>query len=274
MVVPLNGTNYPTWKIQCRMALMKEGLWRIVTGQETAPTGSEAERAKFAARRDRVLATVVLSVDTSLLYLVGNPEDPTVVWKKLADQFEKKTWATRLDLCRKLHSLRLKDGDSVQEHIKVMTELFDALSVTGETISEEDRVVYLLASLPESYSVLVTALEANEDVPKLEVVTERILHQERKSRDKSEAGSTTENAMTSRKTFRRKPIKCYHCGELGHIKKYCRDLKAEKEGWKERKTKPQKAATSVTREDSDSESSGLIASHALSVSSRMNSVPG
>ena len=85
---------------------------------------------------------------TSLLYLVGNPEDPVVVWKKLADQFEKKTWATRLDLRRKLHSLRLKDGDSAQEHIKVMTELFDSLSVAGETVSEDDRVVYLLASLP------------------------------------------------------------------------------------------------------------------------------
>ena len=103
-VGPLNDTNYPSWKIQCKMALMKEGLWRIVTVQETASTGSETERAKFAARRDRALATVVLSVDTSLLYLVGDPEDPVVVWKKLADQFEKKTWATRLDLRRKLHS--------------------------------------------------------------------------------------------------------------------------------------------------------------------------
>ena len=81
--------------------------------------------------------------------------------------------------------MRLNDGDSVQEHIKIMTELFDALSVAGETVSEEDRVVYLLASLPESYSVLVTALEANVDVPKLEVVTERILHQERKLKDRS-----------------------------------------------------------------------------------------
>ena len=245
---------------------MKEGLWRIVTGEESS-TGSEAERAKFAARRDRALATIVLSVDTSLLYLVGNPEDPVVVWRKLADQFEKKTWATRLDLRRKLHSLRLKDGDSAQDHIKVMTELFDALSVAGETVSEEDRVVYLLASLPESYSVLVTALEANEDVPKLEVVTERILHQERKSKDRSEASSSTESAMTSRNTVRRKPIRCHHCGELGHIKKYCRNLKAEKEGKKERKTKSQKAATTTTQANSDSESSGLIASHALSASS-------
>ena len=157
------------------MALMKEGLWRIVTGEEVAPTGgSESERAKFASRRDRALATVVLSVDPSL---IGTPEDPVVVWKKLADQFEKKTWATRLDKRRKLHSLKLKDGDSAHDHIKVMTELFDALTVAGETVSEVDRVVYLLASLPDTYNVLVTALEANEDVPRLEVVTERILHQ-------------------------------------------------------------------------------------------------
>ena len=139
---------------------------------------------------------------------------------------------TKLDLHHKLHSLRLKDGNSAHQHIKVMTELFDTLLVAGETISEENRVVYLRASLLESYSVLVTALKANEDVPKLEVVTERIVHQERKSRDKSEAGSTTESAMTSRKAFRRKLIKCHLCGELGHIKKYCRDLKAEKEGRK------------------------------------------
>ena len=44
-VVLLNGSNYPTWKIQCRMALMKEGLWRIVTGDEVAPTGSVSEQS-------------------------------------------------------------------------------------------------------------------------------------------------------------------------------------------------------------------------------------
>ena len=66
-----------------------------------------------------------------------------------------------------------------------MTEFFDALTVAGETVSEEDRIVYLLASLPKSYNVLMTALEANENVPKLEVVIERIVHQERKSKDRN-----------------------------------------------------------------------------------------
>ena len=50
-----------------------------------------------------------------------------------------------LPLRRKLFLLQLKEGGSVSEHIKAMTE---ALAVIGDMVTEEDRVVYLLASLP------------------------------------------------------------------------------------------------------------------------------
>ena len=160
-VVPLNSKNYSTWKIQCKMALMKEGLWRIVNGTEVAPAEGAEQQTRFTARRDKALATIVLAVEPTLLYLIGtDPTDPVVVWKALADQFQQKTWANKLELKRKLFSLRLADGGSVQDHIKTMTEVCDELSAIGETVKEEDRVVYLLASLPESYNVLVTALEA------------------------------------------------------------------------------------------------------------------
>ena len=89
-VVPLNSSNYATWKIQCRMTLIKKGLWNIVNGTEVGP-GEDASvetRTKFATRRDRALATIVLSVETSLLYLLSDPEDPVVVWKKLEAQFQ------------------------------------------------------------------------------------------------------------------------------------------------------------------------------------------
>ena len=39
-----------------------------------------------------------LSVELPLLYLIGDPEDPGVVWKKLQDQFQKKTWTNKLAL--------------------------------------------------------------------------------------------------------------------------------------------------------------------------------
>ena len=116
-VVPLNGANYPTWKVQCCMALMKDGLWNIVNGTENMPTGNGERCTKFLARSDRALATIVLSVELSLLYLIGDPEDPIAIWKKLGDQFQKKTWVNKLELWRKLHSLRLREHPiSHQKH--------------------------------------------------------------------------------------------------------------------------------------------------------------
>ena len=55
-----------------------------MNGSERAPIDEEADHlAKFVARRDQALATIVLTVEPSLLYLIGDPEDPVVVWKKL-----------------------------------------------------------------------------------------------------------------------------------------------------------------------------------------------
>ena len=90
-IVPLNGPNYPTWKVQCRMALMKDGLWGIVDETEAAPDTTEAERhAKFVARRDHALAVIVLAVEPLLLYLIGDPKDPAAVWKNYLINFRRK----------------------------------------------------------------------------------------------------------------------------------------------------------------------------------------
>ena len=73
-----------------------------MTGNENAPE-NQGEQAKYLLRRDCALATIVLSVDPTLLYLLGpDPKNAAVVWKKLAGQFQKKTWANKLLLRRKL----------------------------------------------------------------------------------------------------------------------------------------------------------------------------
>jgi hypothetical protein len=72
--------------------------------------------------------------------------------------------------------------------MKKMVEVFKQLAVINDPVQEEDQVIYLLAGLPESYNMLVTALEANADVPKLDVVTERLLHEERKQKDREIEG--------------------------------------------------------------------------------------
>ena len=93
--------------------------------------------------------------------------------------------------------MKLKEGQSVQEHVKNMTEIFNKLVIIGDNISDEDTVVYLLASLPESFDILVNAPEVNSTVPKIETVVERLLHEERKLQEKDPSTTTeSKGAMT------------------------------------------------------------------------------
>ena len=265
-IISLNGSNYPTWKIQCRMALMKEGLWGIVSGRENAPPDGEAERrAKFGARRDRALAILVLSVEPTLLYLLGDSEDPVVVWKKLLDHFQKKTWANKLELNRRLYSLKLREGDSIQEHMKRMVEIFEELAVIGDPVQEEDQVIHLLAGLPESYSMLVTALEANADVPKMDVVMERLLHEERKQKDKESNAKQKDQDDDAVQPPALEDL--YNCGKMGHIQWNC---PLDEKPQYRRKDSRYKANTALYKSKgnhgSDSECDALMVSHAFKVS--------
>ncbi len=131
-------------------------------------------------QRDKDLATLGLSLHPTLLYLLGAIDDPKEAWDMLGEQYYKRTWANRFELRKKLHSLRLREGGSVQDHVRQMTELFSGFADVDSPLTDEDKVIYLLASLPESYGVLVTKLESLPEVPKLAIVTERLLHQKRK----------------------------------------------------------------------------------------------
>lgn len=78
------------------MALIKEGLWTIVNETE-APPADSADKVvvtRYVARKDRALATIVLSIDQSLLYLLGEHKDAVEVWKQLESQFQNKTGVT------------------------------------------------------------------------------------------------------------------------------------------------------------------------------------
>ena len=80
----------------------------------------------------------------------------------------------------------------------------------------------MLASLPDLYSMLVTALKANSEVPKM-----RLLHEERKQ-EKESLVSTSSKALSVSRSKKVVP-KCFHCGKPEHLKKQCRLLPTNRE---------------------------------------------
>ena len=103
-----------------------------------------------------------------------------------------------------------------------MVETSNELSIFGDTITDEDRVIYLLASLPESFSTLVTTLESNPSVPAMEMVTERLIHEERnlKHREMS-TEPVSDKALIAKQKFESRGPKCYGFQRYGHIWRNC-----------------------------------------------------
>ena len=147
-------------------------------------------------------------------------------------------------------------------HLKHMKEITDKLAAIEAPISEEDQVVTLLGSLPSSYSGLVTTLECINGV-KLSYVQPALLHEERKQREtsssqplNSQVGSSSALAGIEKS---KRQVRCYGCGELGHIRRFCHNVKRENVG------PPHKAKTA---EGNHSDNDGVFAA---SVGSLCNS---
>ena len=245
---------------------MRDDLLGIVEGTENEPVSTDtvqvsgSEVQKFRTRKNRALSTIVLHIEPKLLYIIGEPTDPKVVWDKLCDNFQKKTWANKLRLKRQLYNMRLKDGEELRSHFKTFIELFDALAVIGEPLKDEDKVINLLASLPDKYSTLVTALEAMEKVPTWEMVTERLIHEENKTKVLSAPGET--KVLVSKSNIKR-DFKCFECDESGHIRRNCPKYKNRMK----RKPSQQKSNVASSKE----EEVILIASSVSALTSTLDS---
>ena len=141
----------------------------------------------------------------------------------MKNHFERETLANKLLVKKQYFRSEMKEGTSVDQHLKHMKDITDKLAAIGAPISEEDQVVTLLESLPRSFVTLVTAIEARMDGVRLDYVQQALIDEETKQSELSGQLSGAESALTGAfkgNTPRDRPT-CYGCGNVGHIHRYC-----------------------------------------------------
>ncbi|XP_067945000.1 uncharacterized protein [Watersipora subatra] len=191
-------------------------------GTEKAPECStdQAMKTAFTSRYRKAFSVIPLSVSTELLYLLTDTEAPDVELKRLPNHSERNTLGNKLFLKKQYFSTVMKEGTPLEQHLKNMKGLSDKLAAIDAPISEEDQVVTLLGSLPNSYAHLATALEARVNNLSLEFAQQSLINEELKGNERnsneSTSASASDSALVSRKRTRsRKPIICYNCNNVG-----------------------------------------------------------
>ena len=105
------------------MALIRDNIWGIGNETETLPGADNREaHRKFLACRN-ALATIVMSIEIPLLYLIGaDPENPVIVWTQRP--FPKENMGQPTGTQKKTVCIAV-----MQKHVKRMTEIFEELSI-------------------------------------------------------------------------------------------------------------------------------------------------
>ena len=209
-----------------RHLLLAKGLWGHVDGTAVLAENANAQvQTEFNKKSQRAFSTIVLAISTPQLYLVTSCEHPQNAWDVLRNHFERDTLANKLFLKKRYFRTEMKEGTSIEAHLKYMKELTDKLAAIDAAISEEDQVVTLLGSLPQSYSTLVTALEAHAGDIRLDFVQQALIHEEQKLKQSNSvlSGGQEDAGLLGRlrKSFKSQSPRCFYCKQLGHFRRDC-----------------------------------------------------
>ena len=134
-----------------------------------------------------------------------------------------------LQLKSRFYSLKKENEDSMGEHINKMTKLLEELRALGINIPEEDSVMVLLNSIPDTYQMVKVALRTHEGLT-LDKVAARLREAEmelepmKKSKESGgESAFVSNNKSTMKNSAHNKEKTCFKCQKVGHIARNCRN---------------------------------------------------
>jgi hypothetical protein len=251
-VKPLTAINYQTWKHEVQFVLMEKGLWGIVSGAEAKPTVSstipstatpaaESTTAPAAAapttttsdiiewnkKAEQAIGILGRLISQSLKHhLTPHIDNPASAWLHLKNIFGKNTAANIGRLRKEYTTIKFDDTKSMAEHLEYMEQLAHEIGVTDRTLTDPERAVAMLQSMPASYSITVQGIEAaDRGTDPVYVYTKLVSEEQRRNSEKprSSANDKSEAALkASHRVNKHEKRKCFKCNRPGHIARDCR----------------------------------------------------
>ncbi|GAQ93253.1 hypothetical protein KFL_013910010, partial [Klebsormidium nitens] len=132
---------------------------------------------------------MLIHTEDAYVKLIEDEHTAETAWKKLEDNFEKRSNARMIQLRRKLSGLRLTKGKAIAEYLGEFRELKIDLEAAGQTVSEGELAVLALEILPKEYATVVEFVELEEEELTLDEIQPKLMQREQKLKLRAEAGS-------------------------------------------------------------------------------------
>ena len=163
----LTGSNYQSWKYNMKLVLMDRGLYGYVTGEEKTPVITETDKKEkeikeYRLRSEKAYSLIALNIQKDIQIHVCGTTNPKEAWEILEKQFQFVSITEIVRLSRSFYAATMEEGSDLMSHITKMTTLAQRLRDLNEDISPKKFATVVLGSLPESYDVFLSSLNARD----------------------------------------------------------------------------------------------------------------
>ncbi|KAH9782716.1 hypothetical protein KPL71_009026 [Citrus sinensis] len=238
-----NGKNdFNLWKLKMEALLITQGLGDALQPviMKDGKVGSSSKTLEEMAEIDKkAKRTIILSVADLVIREVAKEPTVTALWIKLESIYMKKSLANRLYIKKKMFTLKMAEGLSLDEYLVEFNKVCDTLKTIDNSLSDEGKAILPTINLHKSYEHFVDALIYGRQTLSLDEVKSILNTKELQGKQDSMANGSGEGLIVKvkpegKKTKQNKNknkiknLRCFQCHKEGHFKKDCPEKKFKK----------------------------------------------
>ena len=146
--------DFNMWKIKMEVLLITQGLRDAIepaTKIADSEVSSSTTPEHMAEIDKKARSTIILSLGDSVIREIAREKTVVRPWTKLKQLYMTKSLANRLYMKKKMFSLKIVEGASLNDHIDEFNKIRNDLETIDEGLSDESKAFLLISSLPKSY---------------------------------------------------------------------------------------------------------------------------